>query len=270
MERVKQSGEDPKASTGSETPQGSFGNKEQFPVLPNLPSSNTLAGKIVFLMREAADMMVASVLKYLKPWLSGQRGSVLDVGCGAQPYRHLLPSECIYQGLDWEGSEAHFAYRAKETLFYDGKRFPFEDQRFDALFATEVLEHVFDYQPFLAECRRVLKASGTAFFSVPFAARYHYIPNDYWRYTPATLNKIMTEAGFKKVEVYSRGTDITVASYKIISIIYRWLLGRIYQKTLGVVFLPLAALSLLIGQVSLWWGIGSTDDCLGYVITAQA
>jgi hypothetical protein len=48
------------------------------------------------------------------------------------------------------------------------------------------------------------------------------------------------------------------------------LLGRFYQKFLGVLSLPVAVISLAIGQASLWWNIGSTDDCLGYVVTAQA
>ena len=214
-------------------------------------------------------MMVASVVKYLKPWLAMQHGRVLDVGCGAQPYRHLLPADCLYQGLDWEGAVAQFAYHTPDTLYYDGKTFPFSGQQFDALFHTEVIEHVFDYTTFLAECARVLKPGGSMCFSAPFAARYHYIPNDYWRYTPATLQKILSTAGFEDIIIHSRGTDITVAAYKMVSIVYRWLLGHFYQKILGLLALPVAAISLVLGQASLWWNIGSTDDCLGYVVTAQ-
>ena len=215
-------------------------------------------------------MMVASVVNNIKPWMAARQGRVLDVGCGAQPYRRLLPSGCHYQGLDWEGAESQFAYHAPDTLYYDGKTFPFADQQFDALFHTEVLEHVYDCAAFLAECARVLKPGGSMFFSVPFAARYHYIPNDYWRYTPATLQKLVTAAGFEKIAIHTRGTDLTVTAYKIISIVYRWLLGRLYQKILGVLALPFAAVSLVIGQASLLWNIGSTDDCLGYIVTAQA
>jgi SAM-dependent methyltransferase len=223
----------------------------------------------LFFSRLAADMMVASVVKYLKPWLASRHGRILDVGCGAQPYRRLLSADCLYQGLDWEGAETQFAYHTPDTLYYDGKTFPFGGQQFDALFHTEVLEHVYDYGAFLAECARVLKPGGSMCFSVPFAARYHYIPNDYWRYTPATLQKLLTDAGFETIIIHTRGTDITVAAYKIISIIYRWLLGRIYQKILGVLALPAAFISLVFGQASLWWNIGSTDDCLGYVVTAR-
>jgi SAM-dependent methyltransferase len=264
MEKLGDSG------AGNPAPYQPSSPTEQFPVLPNLPGSDSSTGRLIFSLRLAADLMVASVVRYLKSWLSIQNGSVLDVGCGAQPYRHLLPAGCHYQGLDWEGSQDHFAYHSPNTIYYDGDKFPFDDGQFDALFATEVIEHVWDYQYFLNECRRVLKPGGAAFFSIPFAARYHYIPNDYWRFTPATLKKILTEAGFASIIIRTRGTDFTVAAYKLVSITYRWLQGKIYQRILGILSLPFVAISLLVGQVTMRWSIGSQDDCLGYVVTAKA
>ena len=216
-----------------------------------------------------ADLQVASVLRHLRPWLAGLSGSVLDVGCGAQPYRHLVPPSCEYQGLVWEGAETHFNYNAPDTVYYAGGDFPFADSTYDYLFHTEVLEHVYAKERFLRECRRVLKPGGIMLLAVPFQVRYHYIPCDFWRFTPAGLERLLVDAGFENVRISPRGNDITVAAYKMASLVYRWLRGGVLGKALGLLFFPVALASLAVGQVSLRLEVGSPDDCLGYVATAQ-
>jgi SAM-dependent methyltransferase len=235
----------------------------------NNPPGDTIIGKLRFFIRTVLDMQVASVYRDLSFWLKKRSGTVLEVGCGAQPYRHLVPSTCRYTGLDWEQAEAHFNYRLPDTIYYSGEHFPFEDGSFDNLFHTEVLEHVYHAGQFLAECRRVLKPSGTMFFTVPFQARYHYIPHDFFRYTPSALERLLMEAGFHRVDIRPRGSDITVAAYKNISIIYRWLMSGPVGMIVGILFFPFAVPVLILGQMSLRCDMGSTDDCLGYTVTAD-
>ncbi len=244
--------------------------REAHPSPPNLPPGNSFSGKIRFFCRGILDLQVSSVRRLIKPWLSNCSGQFLEVGCGAQPYRYLLPSECCYTGLDWEGAESYFAYNSAETVYYAGEKFPFENLFFDAVFHTEVIEHVENYQQFLLECHRVLKDKGQMCFSVPFSARYHYQPYDYWRFTPAGKRKILADADFHVIHIYPRGNDITVASYKIISIIYRWLRGEFPAKLLAVFLTPIFIAALTIGHFSLrlpW--MGSLDDTLGYVVLAE-
>jgi hypothetical protein len=123
--------------------------KEQFPSQPNLPPGEGISGKALFLFRRIFDLNVASVLLYLEPKLSALSGKVLEVGCGAQPYRHFIPRECEYLGLDWEGAKENFQYEAEDTVYYNGGNFPFESGVFDTLFHTEVLEHIWDYAEFM-------------------------------------------------------------------------------------------------------------------------
>lgn len=244
--------------------------KENLQPIANNPPGHKLTGKARFFARTLLDMQVDSVYRHLRPWLTQRSGTLLEVGCGAQPYRHLVPAGCRYTGLDWEQAEDHFSYRLPDTVYYDGGRFPFENGTFDSLFHTEVLEHVYQGDRFLAECRRVLKPSGALFFTVPFQARYHYIPHDYFRYTPAALERMLAEAGFDRIDIRPRGDDITVAAYKIISVCYRWLRSGPVGLTLGVLSSPLAAAVLAIGWLSLRLPVGSGDDCLGYTVTAEA
>jgi len=248
----------------------SLDGNEGMPPLSNMPPGDTLVGKLRFLMRSLLDMQVSSVQLHLRPWLKEQSGTLLEVGCGAQPYRHLVPAVCRYTGLDWEQAEANFNYRLPDTVYYDGEKFPFADDSFDNLFHTEVLEHIYHAGEFLAECRRVLKPSGTMFFTVPFQARYHYIPHDFFRYTPAALERMLTEAGFRNIEIRPRGSDITVAAYKNMSIIFRWLQSGLAGIIAATLLAPIALPVLIVGYLSLRSKMGSPDDCLGYTVTVKA
>ena len=149
---------------------------------PNRGPSDSLIGSLRFSARRFLDLQVSSVVSDLAPWLKVRSGSVLEVGCGDQPYRHMLPDRCAYSGLDWEGSVADFSIqRLPDVVYYKGDIFPFSDSSFDALFHTEVIEHIADYRLFLKECHRVLRPGGELMFTVPFQARFHFIPVDFWR-----------------------------------------------------------------------------------------
>lgn len=244
-------------------------NSEGFRPVANKPPGKTFAGRALFFLRSILDMQMGSVYRHLHPWLTERSGSLLEVGCGAQPYRHLIPAACRYTGLDWNEAESHFSYRLPDTIYYDGGQFPFADGSFDHLFHTEVLEHIYHASQFLTECRRVLKPSGSMFFTVPFQARYHYQPHDYFRYTPAALEKMLGEAGFRQVEIRPRGSDITVAAYKNLSVLYRWLQSGLAGRIVGVLLLPVAIPLLMTGWLTLRFSAGSRDDCLGYTVTAR-
>lgn len=243
--------------------------RDRCPAPPHLPPGDSWGSRARFRLRTIVDFQVASVHRHIAPWLREAIGNVLDVGCGAQPYRHLLPPHCRYQGLDWTGAGEHFAYHAPDTAYYSGDIFPFGDASFDAVFHTEVLEHVYAPETFLAECLRVLRPGGRMLFTVPFQARYHYIPHDYWRFTPASLQRLLEATGFVQIEVTPRGTDITVAAYKLIGVVRRLLsTGGIVGRLSGVVLLPIAAVLLPVGWLSLRGTLGSSDDCLGYTVAA--
>ena len=171
-------------------------------------------------------------------------------------------------------AEKNFDYiKPDDVILYDGKKFPFENNSFDFLYHTEVLEHIIDSKLFLNECNRVLKNNGSMFFSVPFQARYHYIPFDYYRYTKAGLKNILENSGFYDIEIEERGTDVTVAAYKVIGVFYRMLLDTglkgIFNKILAIILSPIFCISILIAHISLILNIGSKDDCLGYSVTAK-
>jgi SAM-dependent methyltransferase len=241
------------------------------------PPRNSLARKkglatpIVQALQLFADLQVYTVRRDVKTWLSARRGSLLEVGCGDQPYRALVPPDCRYTGIDQDAMKDAFDMGANpEIILYSGAVFPCADGAFDSLFHTEVLEHVFNYREFLLECRRVLMPAGEMMFSVPFQARFHFAPHDYFRYTPSALQALLEEAGFKDVEIAPRGTDITVAAYKAVAVSFRWAYGGIGSKLLFLATSPLTVLLLILAHISIRWRLGSPDDCLGYSVKAKA
>jgi SAM-dependent methyltransferase len=218
-----------------------------------------------------ADLQVCTVRRDLGKWLAGQQGRLLEVGCGDQPYRSLVPAGCEYRGIDLQDAPREFDMSmSADVTYYSGDTFPFSDAEFDALFHSEVLEHIFNYKKFLAECRRVLRPGGKLICTVPFQARYHFVPHDYFRYTPSSLRLLLEEAGFCDIVVIPRGTDVTVAAYKAVAVFFRWAYGGYTAKTLFLLTLPLTLLLLALAHLSLCLAMGSVDDCLGYTVTAEA
>ncbi len=88
------------------------------------------------------------------------------------------------------------------------KKFPLDNNSYDAVLCINVLEHIFDYQNVLSESFRVLKGGGILFGVVPFLFNVHGSPHDYFRYTGAALEKIFSEAGFRNVKIEELGTGV--------------------------------------------------------------
>ena len=216
-----------------------------------------------------ADLQVSSASRDAAAWLRQRSGSILEVGCGDRPYSSFVPGDCRYVAIDQRGFSGDFAMEHHaEVTYYTGQTFPVADTTFDSLFHTEVLEHVYEASAFLGECRRVLKPGGAMFFTVPFQARYHFKPHDYFRYTPTALQRMLIEQGFANVIVAPRGNDITVAAYKVAAVGFRWAYGGALGKTLFVLTSPLTIFALCLAHVSSRLRWGCEDDCLGYSVTA--
>jgi ubiquinone/menaquinone biosynthesis C-methylase UbiE len=241
--------------------------KETFKPKANKPP-NTFLNSIRFFLRLVLDLQTISIYRDLKDYLKNTNGNFLDLGCGDSPYRFLMNEKTnIYHGIDINDS-TKFDYQRSDIVHFDGLNIPFEDNYFDNLICTEVLEHVLEFQTLVNEVHRVLKPGGSALFTIPWSARFHYIPNDYYRYTPSTLVVIFRD--FSEVSIRNRGTDITSISSKLIVLYFRNLLPTITWKfiflPIWLLLSPLILIFAIIGQLSLFWNIGSELDPLGYTI----
>ena len=228
----------------------------------------TLPGKIKFFGRMLLDLQILTIYTDIKNELPEFKGKVLDIGCGQSPYRYLLNASATeYKGIDVIEA-ASFDYVNKDITLFDGEIIPFEDNTFDAIICTEVLEHVYNYQTLVDEMYRVSKPNAKAIITIPFSARYHYIPYDFFRYTPSALEKIFSK--FSKVEITPRGTDVLSICAKIIVLFFRNIIPNSFIKVICLPFwillLPVLGITVLIAHISRIFNLGSNLDPLGYTI----
>lgn len=120
----------------------------------------------------------------------------------------VLPHSVAWANKHWRGSRMKF-------MVADAHRLSFPSRTFDAVFALEVLEHVYKPEEVLKEIKRVLKRNGYAVFLVPsdsklFLFVWFIVRNFWWAkiwndthvqsYKKSSLTKISRKIGFK-VEV---------------------------------------------------------------------
>jgi SAM-dependent methyltransferase len=148
-----------------------------------------------------------SIFVALSNSLGSFQGKLLDAGCGGMPYKNFILKNSNVQ--EYIGLDIHNALNYKNEITadytWDGINMPFESESFDCVMATEVLEHCPDPHVFLNEVYRVLKKGGLFFFTVPFLWNLHEVPNDEYRYTPFSLERIFNTVGFKKCEINASG-----------------------------------------------------------------
>ncbi len=240
---------------------------------PNFSRVDSRRSRIIAAVRRFLDVQAGSIWTDLALELKPTHGTLLDVGCGAQPYRHLVPTSVEYLGIDTVDAKARFGYDIPDTRYFSGSRWPVADATIDTVLCTETLEHVLDPGSFLAEAYRCMRPGGRLILTVPFSARWHYVPYDYWRFTPSGLSYLLTSSGLQDVQVFARGNALTVACYKISSLIVPMLLPqrrgiRAQVRRLGgLIFSPILAVSIVGANLSLFWRGG--DDCVGYTVLAK-
>ena len=128
--------------------------------------------------RNEADMAFRRRVATIFEWLDfGDRRTVLDCGCGRGFYLDMIRSvsRCRLVGVELDAAvlaraSALVGDLPDVHLVRAGlPRLPFAAASFDAVIASEVLEHVEDDAAALAELRRVVKPGGKVAITVPNA-----------------------------------------------------------------------------------------------------
>lgn len=148
-----------------------------------------------------------AILRAIDLHLLNFKGRLLDAGCGKMPYREYIRERSdieAYVGLDIEAALTYDA-EVQPDVTWDGITMPFEDNSFDTVIATEVLEHCPDPLLYLKEVQRVLKPGGYFFFTVPYLWPLHEVPHDAFRYTPFTLERLFEQSGFTSSSIQASG-----------------------------------------------------------------
>jgi len=126
-------------------------------------------------------------------------GSVIDIGCGAKPYKGLLaPYVSSHIGIDLQTTVHDKSNIARFGTAYD---IPAVDGEFECALCTAVLEHLEEPENALRECYRVLRGGGVAIYSVPFIWHLHEEPRDFYRFTKSGLKYLFKKVDFEIIEI---------------------------------------------------------------------
>jgi SAM-dependent methyltransferase len=121
---------------------------------------------------------------------------VVDLGCGAMPYRSMMLQAGIsYVGADIDGT-------GDLRIGLDG-RVPLGDGSCDAIMSIQVLEHVDDLDAYCAEICRLLRPEGTLLLSTHGTWLYHPHPRDLRRWTRTGLSTELARRGLAVEETIS-------------------------------------------------------------------
>jgi len=119
-------------------------------------------------------------LERVKPLLP-VNGRVLEIGGGTGwQAQALAAAGFAVEAIDLpEGP--YRSHRVFPVRDYDGAHLPFADASFDAIFSSNVLEHVTELPTLLAECRRVLRSGGVC---------VHLMPTTAWRFWTSVVHYV--------------------------------------------------------------------------------
>lgn len=151
----------------------------------------------------------------LRSWLAAEaqrahadfgRYRVLDVGCGFKPYEPLFAEHAVkYVGVD---SGDH----AAPDIVGTADAIPVEDDSFDVVVCSQVLEHVDDPARVVRELHRVTAPGGRVLASTHGVHTYHPAPQDHWRWTHTGLARLFEQNGdWASIDVLpGAGTTATI------------------------------------------------------------
>jgi SAM-dependent methyltransferase len=138
---------------------------------------------------------------------------LIDVGCGAKPYRGLGAPVERWVGIDVpDNAEADL-----HGIAYD---LPIDEATADTVLCTQVLEHLEEPARALREFLRVLRPGGHLILAAPQYWSLHEEPRDFFRYTSIGLRYLATEAGFEFVDHAVQGAGAMVAAQALNNAIY--------------------------------------------------
>lgn len=151
--------------------------------------------------RLVADIVAQHYQKYLRLFASG---NLIDLGCGKAPLYGLY-KDYIQQSfcVDWENTLNKNPYL---DCYCDlNQPLPINDQKFDTIILSDVLEHIAEPGKLWKEMERILRPRGYLILNVPFFYKIHEAPHDYFRYTEFALRRFAKENGLKVVILIPMG-----------------------------------------------------------------
>jgi SAM-dependent methyltransferase len=157
-------------------------------------ASGDAQGRDVWMVR-AIERWMRATLPPLLASVTGQ--TVLDAGCGAQPFRPLIEQAgCRYVGMDIVQNDRG-TVDVVAPLDAPIAEWPRPERRYPVVICTEVLSHVGDVHETVANLRRLTAPSGAVVITTPFVFPLNMEPYDYRRLTDHGIERLAAANGFR-------------------------------------------------------------------------
>ena len=131
--------------------------------------------------RERLDLFIAA---------HTSRAYTLDIGCANSPYAASFKNRVGFDVMPGKGID----------VVGDAHALPFQDEEFEQVLCTEVLEHLHTPQEAINEMFRVLKKDGTLILTTRFLFPLHDTRGDYFRFTKYGLRYLLRDWDIISIE----------------------------------------------------------------------
>lgn len=165
------------------------------------------------------------IRKYLEKITAEVTGDVLDVGCGDKPYKSVFINAKSYVGIDWcsdiDAKRSNIVER-KKLLDVAGsaEALPFYNGSFDAVVATQLIEHIAHPNLFFAEVSRVLRSGSYLILTFPLINPLHEEPHDYFRFTEHGVRILCKDHGLNVEKIEKMGGGWLTVGYLVRNFLY--------------------------------------------------
>lgn len=195
------------------------------------------------------------------------KGKLLDIGCGNKPYKILFDQHVTdYVGCDIIQSSEQIV-----DFICPANKLCFEDNSFDTVFSTQVMEHVADYGGMIDESFRIMKSGAYGIFTMPFCWELHEEPYDFFRFSKYGLEEIFKRKGFKLIYIKSNGGKWAAIFQMFLNVLLSTQkYGTLRGKLIKWVFVK-SKLIVVYNKLSIWLDKKYFDDqlTLNYIVIVQ-
>ena len=155
--------------------------------------ANRDVNEVAISSRLVTDAIAGDFARFIPQYCSGL---MLDLGCGKAPLfgtykNYIIDVMCV----DWVNSFHDLSYIDISCDL--SKPLPLQNQHFDTIILSDVLEHIPTPENLWLEMARIIKPGGHLLVSVPFYYWLHEEPHDYYRYTEHALKRFASLSGFE-------------------------------------------------------------------------
>jgi len=175
-------------------------------------------------------------------------GLSLNIGSGGRRFNSKMFNLDLYFGeqLDIQGD-----------LLY----LPIKNESVDTIVCTGVLEHVSDPHKAVEEIYRALKFGGRIFLETPFMQTIHAVPNDFCRWTPEGLKKLMNSFDIHEFNIVAGpGSALAWQFQETMAMLFSFNNEALYKvglRVFGWLAIPLSLLDILLERNPMAWHAAS-------------